>query len=208
MNDADLLDAFVEAFGRHDEMRAADPRLRPDVHALRIGKPGPQGARWRPRRVQLSRRALDRFHERIPLLVPPLYELLVSRFRWAAVEVGPCALLPSPPGRGLSGLEAGIVRESGPGAALLREGFVPFGRGPGGSPDPVCFAAGRRRHDGDVPVVRIEHEALRRRGDARVLSEVAPSFRDLVLCSVEIGRAPVGAGSPGQGLPRRTNRSG
>ena len=63
---------------------------------------------------------------------------------------------------------------------LFSHGLIQFGRAAGGSYDPICFDARRRRTDGDMPIVRLEHEAIlcnERLGDSW---EVARSFRLLV----------------------------
>ena len=184
MSDAALLADFVDAFSRHDEMLAAIPSLHPDAHALRFGKPGRFGERWRPNRVRVGPSSLADLYECLPFRLPRLYELLISGYRWAEVEIGACALLANPPGPGLTGLAEQMFRDTGLTDTLLPNGFLPFGRGAGGNYDPVCFASGRSAGRNDSPVVRLDHEDVLCRGRIKVVSELAPSFRALVEQSI------------------------
>jgi len=184
MTDDALLAAFVAAFGRHDDMLAVTPALSPHAHALRLGKPGRYGERWRPKRVRLGQSALDDLYRRLPVRLPRLYELLITSYRWAEVEVGPCALLASPPGPGLSGLVTQLFRDTGLTDVLHPRGFIPFARGAGGNYDPVCFATQRGATGPDALVVQLDHEDILCSGRVRVVSQLAPSFRALVHASL------------------------
>ncbi|MFN7988647.1 MAG: hypothetical protein U0529_14320 [Thermoanaerobaculia bacterium] len=189
MTDDALLAAFVAAFGRHDDMLAVIPALSPHAHALRLGKPGRYGERWRPKRVRLGHRALDSLYRRVPARLPSLYERLITSYRWAEVEVGPCALLANPPGPGLTGLLAQFFRDPGLTDVLHPRGYIPFARGAGGNYDPVCFATQRGVAGNDAPVVQLDHEEVLCSGRIRVVSELAPSFRALVHASLAITSA-------------------
>jgi hypothetical protein len=184
MSDAALLAAFIDAFSRHDEMLATIPSLHPDVHALRLGKPGRFGERWRPKRVRVGPRALAALYERLPFRLPRLYELLISSDRWAEVEIGACALLANPPGPALIGLADQIFRDTGLTDTLIPNGFLPFARGADGNYDPVCFASRRSAGQNDSPVVQLDHEDILCDRRIKVVSELAPSFRALVEQSI------------------------
>jgi hypothetical protein len=183
MSDAKLLEAFVEAWSKLDEMLEF-PELNPTAHALRRGKPGRFGECWRPRRVHVSSRALTRLYLRLPHRLPALYELLVMSYRWAVVDIRTCTLLANAPGPGLTGLEQEMFLDRGLTDTLIPNGFVPFARASGGHYDPVCFATFRASGSRDCPVVRLDHEAILCHRQIRQVSQIAPTFRELVLHTV------------------------
>ncbi|MFN7987947.1 MAG: hypothetical protein U0529_10770 [Thermoanaerobaculia bacterium] len=187
MTDSELLAAFVAAFERHDDMLVSDPLLDPAAHSLRIGNPGPRGVRWRVKPVHLTHRALERFYSHVPGRLPRLYEQLITSYRWADVDIGACTLLGNPPAEGLSGLTASILRDRILTDTLFPNGLIPFARASGGRYDPVCFATRRPQHGTDVPVVRVDHEQVRRFRRVHIVAEVAPSFRALVQSTIETG---------------------
>jgi len=160
------------------------PDLNPAAWALRRGKAGPLGARWRPKRVVTQQAALASLYSTLPARLPALYESLVLTYRWAEVEIGSCALLANPPGPGLVGLLAEITKDPAFVATLLPKGFIPFGRGSGGEYDPICFDTASSPGSGESRIVQLEHEDILCRGRITVVSEVAPSFRSLVLQAI------------------------
>jgi hypothetical protein len=184
LKDVDLLEAFVASFATHDEMSVVLPDLDPAGWALRRGKAGRLGARWRPKRVVTQRAALSILYSTLPTRLPGLYESLVLTYRWAQVEIGSCALLANPPGRGLGGLLAEITKDPAFVATLLPKGFIPFARGSGGEYDPVCFDTASSPSPEESHIVQLEHEDILCHGRITVVSEVAPSFRSLVLQAI------------------------
>ena len=70
--------------------------------------------------------------------------------------------------------------------ALLPAGLIPFARPAGGSYDPVCFNIQKRRGKRDCQVVRVDHEEILCNSRIGRLTEVAPSFYDLVTRTLEM----------------------
>jgi hypothetical protein len=199
-SDDALLRRFVESFAVFDQM-AAWRELDPHAWGLRLGKPGPHGYAWRPRRVHLPGSALESLHRCAQRRYPPLFERLLLSYRWAAVELPTCCLLASPRSRGLEGFVHEVFRDQGLTETLLPAGYLPFARGSGGSYDPVCFAS--IGSDGDAPAVQLDHEAILIGQTISVVRRLAPSFRQLVLDTLdEAGRRadqqpPLRTGGPG-----------
>ena len=118
---------------------------------------------------------------RLPARLPPLYRQLILAYRYPRATVGGVYLLANPPSPGLTGLEAAMFRDELLSRVLLRHGYLQFGSGGGGlSYDPVCFNAARRRGDGDMEVVRLDHEQILCYERIRVQAVLAPSFREFV----------------------------
>ena len=119
---------------------------------------------------------------RLPAPFPPLYRQLILAYRYPRVTVGDVCFLANPPSPGLTGLEAAMFRDELLSRVLLRHGYLQFGSGGGGlSYDPVCFNAARRRGDGDMEVVRLDHEQILCYERIRVQAVLAPSFREFVV---------------------------
>ena len=195
-----LLEQFVLAFGAFDDM-VASKELDPHAWALRRGSPGRFGAAWRPRRVQLAPTALARVHARLPARYPALFERFLSTYRWAEVELHACRLLASPRGRGLSGFVAAVFQDKALVETLLPAGYLQFGKGPGGTYDPVCFDTSRSTGADGSPVIQLDHEEILCWGRLKVVKELAPSFRHLVGEVIESARA-LGV-APRRAPPRR-----
>jgi hypothetical protein len=119
-----------------------------------------------------GREALSALSRSLPCRFPPLFEQLVTSYRWGRTDLGPLTLLANPPGPDLSGLMDGIFRDAALAERLLAAGHLPFAAAPGGA-GPVCFDTARRRPDRDAPVVLVDAEG-------RLLTEIAGSFRQLV----------------------------
>jgi hypothetical protein len=173
-----LLESFVEAFEKLDDLRCTTRQLDPAAWALRIGKSGRDGRRWRPRKLRTAARVLEPLYAGLPGRFPALYEHLVLSYRWAEVDLGRFRLLANPRSRGLEGLRAEVLRDRGLTERLLPLGYIPFGKGPNLNYDPVCFDT-RRRGNRDCPVVQIDHEGILSFYRVEVVAELAPSFRAL-----------------------------
>jgi hypothetical protein len=100
--------------------------------------------------------------------------------RWAEIDLGLLGLLANPLGPGLAGLGEQISRDKGMQAILIPNKCLQFGRAPDLNYDAVCFDWSRRLHDGDCPVVQIDHEEILCNFRFRKVAELAPSFRELM----------------------------
>jgi hypothetical protein len=116
----------------------------------------------------------------LPGSFPPLYEQLVLSYRWTQAELPWYTLLANPAGADLDGLFKQIQADPGLSDVLIPSGYIQFGRGSGGSYDPVCFDTRHRHKDGDCRVVQIDHEQILCNGRIIEVSEVARSFREIV----------------------------
>jgi hypothetical protein len=67
---------------------------------------------------------------------------------------------------------------------LLKNGYIRFGRAAVGHYDPVCLAI-KSRKNRDYKIVRIDHEEVLCSLRIKVMYELAPSFRVLVLKTIE-----------------------
>ena len=177
--DADLLERFVNSFHRFGELLAYEqvpPELDGGLDDSRWAR-----QKWRPAAIATDPAALAPLYRKLPGRFPPLYESLALSYRWLEVELGDTVrLLSNPPGPALQGLLEYITVDRVFVKVLLPLGLIPFGRGCGGSYDPICFDIKHRNAAGDCPVVRVEHEAVL--CDLRLGKtwQVAASFRDLV----------------------------
>lgn len=187
INDKELLAEFVGSFRVLDDLQAHEGPD-PDAWALRAGKPGRFGARWRPRAVRIGRAALERLNARLPHRYPGLFESLLVSYRWATVELPQCALLPSAPGTGLSGFESHVFRDPVLSRCLLAAGYLQFARVRGGSYDPVCFDFSTAKGSSEARVVALDHEAILCHERIVLQSELAPSFRQLATETVLAAR--------------------
>lgn len=175
-SDEALLDAFVAAFEMFDDLTLVGPA---GVAApLVTEEPGAPGLpQWRPLRVSTKRAALDALYRQLPQGLPALFEALLLRWRWAAVDVGAVQLLANPAGNDLSGFVGEVSKDHGLAGVLLPAGFIQFARPARGGYDPVCFDAAHGRTGDDARVVQIDHEELlchqRLRVVARALSNIS-----------------------------------
>jgi hypothetical protein len=134
-----------------------------------------------------DRSELEPIYARLPARFPPLYERLVLSYRWAEVDLGSFRLLANPPGSDLNGLFNEMSKDRFLWDALLKDGFVRFGKGPDIDYDPVCFDIGARRKNGDCRIVKIDHEEILCNSRVKVITEVATSFGKLVTLTIEAG---------------------
>ena len=122
--------------------------------------------------------------------LPPLYEVLILAYRWTQADFGEYRLLPHPPGRDLAGLAEELRQDEGLWRTLLPNGYVRFGMGPDADYDPVCFDFRHRQKNGDCLIVKIDHEEIFCKGRIRIVDELAPNFRSLVLHTIGSIRPP------------------
>jgi hypothetical protein len=180
-----LLEQYVATFERLGDL-SADELLDPIAWLLSFGDRDPQGFKaWRPAKVGTPASCLEQIYRKLPAPFPPLFEGLVLSYRWAEVDLQSYRLLANPPGPKLSGLLEEMSGDSALWEALLPAGYIQFGRGPDIDYDPVCFDMKSRKRSGDCSIVKIDHEEILCNYRVKVVAELAPSFEDLVLQTIQ-----------------------
>jgi hypothetical protein len=184
-----LLSQYIASFEKLDEMREF-PGIYPIAEALAISKPDEYGAvLWRPRRTDPKPELLEPIYAKVPDRFPPLFERLLLTFRWAEVDLQTYTLLVNPPGPDLDGFFRGISKDRGLWEALIPAGYLRFAKVPDMDYDPVCFDLNSRRKNGEMRVVKIDHEEILCNCRVKVVAETAPSFEDLVLQTINFASA-------------------
>jgi hypothetical protein len=185
MQQDELITQFIASFQKFDEMRSTS-ELDPTAWELRTGEPDEYGwIEWRPAKTSADPRNLEPLYAKLSTRFPPLYEQLVLSYRWAEVDLQSFTLLANPPGADLSGLLAEVEKDEGLAESLIRAGYVKFGKGPDMDYDPVCFDIKSRTKHKDYRVVKIDHEEILCKRRVKVVAELAPSFEQLVLQTIE-----------------------
>jgi hypothetical protein len=183
-----LVKRFVNSFEKLDEMSAGQ-EIDPVAWQLAVGEPDRNGfKRWRPIDISTRPEILETFYEKLPARFPPLYECLILNYRWAEVDLKLYRLLANPPGPDLNGLLAGILKDSILSSRLLLAGYIQFGMGPDTDYDPVCFDLSSRKKNGDYGIVKINHEEVLCNDRVKVVAELAPTFEDLILLTINSTR--------------------
>jgi hypothetical protein len=100
--------------------------------------------------------------------------------------------MPNPPGPDLEGFFWGISKDPGLWEALIPAGFLRFGKGPDMNYDAVCFDMNSRRKNGEMRVVKIDSEEILCNYRIQVVAELAQSFEDLVLGTIEAAKGGKG----------------
>lgn len=150
---------------------------------------------WRPAAIQVGVDGLKSFYHSLPSTLPPLYERLITSWRWLEVDLHRIRLFANPPGPALDGLAENIFSDPVFVSHLVKNGFVPFAFDSGERSDqhtynPVCFDTNHRNERGDCPIMGFEHESMLsfdRLGDSWVLW---PSFRDLIMETIKVANRP------------------
>ena len=186
MNDhAELIDKFIASFEVVAENLDVFKTIDSIAAPLAVGPTNEYGQRrWRPIKVQTDLTALDPVYAKLPARFPPLYEQLVLSYRWADVDLQKFTLLANPPGDELSGSLQKIMKAKGLWETLIPNGYIQFGKGSDMDYDPVCFDISSRKNR-DYRIVKIDHEEILCNYRIKVVSEIAPSFRALVLQTIE-----------------------
>jgi hypothetical protein len=139
---------------------------------------------WRPARLKTDPAQVESLYAKLPARFPPLYERLLLTYRWDMVDLELLRLLPNPPGDNFSGLLAN--EKNFLSNFLIRAGCIRFGLGADIDFDPICFELKSRKKNKEFRIVKIDHEDILCREKLTVVSEVAPTFRDLVLKVIEM----------------------
>jgi hypothetical protein len=190
--DAELLQKYVATFRTWDdqivfEYEAPPPEL---VVAMRP-ECDDDYTRWQAIRCSTLPAAVEALERALPGSLPSLYRELVLSYRYLEVELGRYRLLANPPSEGLDGLREAMFRDQFLFPTLLHHGYIQFGRGPDYNYDPVCFNAAGRRHNGELEVVRLDHEQILCYERIKIVERLAGSFRELVEETIERSQAAV-----------------
>ena len=144
-----------------------------------------------PRQITTPPQALEALYDGLKLPgqgsagLPSLYETLLLSYRWAEADLTAYRLLANEPDDDFAPLLSAMQADKHLLATLTANGFVPFGKGPDTSHDPVCFDFKRRQTSGDCPIVRLDHEAILCHGRIGAVTELAPNFRSLVISTIK-----------------------
>jgi len=185
MAEDELIERFIASFAKLDQM-AEFPEIYPLVRQLAVGGLDSYGRlHWRPKKVQTDLSQLEPLLAKLPARFPPLFEQLVLSYRWAEVDLQLLRLLPNPLGTDLRGLLSEMTKDPALWENLLASGYIQFGRGTDMDYDPVCFNIRSRTRDRDYKIVKIDHEEILCNNRVKVVAELAPSFRQLILQTIE-----------------------
>jgi hypothetical protein len=187
MNNAELLEKFVNSFSKLDQMTVRAQESDPVAWELRSGEVAEYGlSRWRPVKSKTNRALLEPLYANLPARFPPLYEELVLSYRWVTVDLELFRLLANPPSPDLNRLAEVITADDGLQESLVPAGYMQFGQGPDIDYDPVSFDIKSHSKNGDYRIVKIDHEEILCNYRVKVVSEGAPSFYELVLRTIEL----------------------
>lgn len=181
--EAELAGRFIASFEKLDDMSVFQ-ETDPVGWSMATDEPDEYGFKhWRPIRVETPPECLEPLYSKLPARFPPLFERLVLSYRWADVDLQLFTLLANPPGPSLEGLLSGRDRYLWP--FLLRSGYIQFAKGPDMDYDPVCFDISSRTKAKDYRIVKIDHEEVLCNDRLKIVRELAPSFEQLVLQTIE-----------------------
>lgn len=181
----ELIAQFVASFEKLDDM-IFFPHLDPIAAQLAVREPDELGyTHWRPVRVTPEPEQLEPIYAKLPARFPPVFEQLVLSYRWDEVDLGLFRLLPNPPGPDLKGFLQEMSRDPAIWKALLPAGFMQFGKGADINYDPVRFDISSRKRNREFKIMRIDHEEILCNDRVKVVEELAPTFRDLVLRTID-----------------------
>jgi hypothetical protein len=184
----ELIAQFVASFEKLDHLTVCSA-VYPIAPQLAVGEPDEWGYTWwRPVRVTAEPALLEPFYAKLPARFPPLFEELVLSYRWLEVDLGSFRLLSNPPEANLNGLLQEMSRDPAIWSALLPAGLMQFAKGTDMNYDPVCFDIKSRKKNREFKIVRIDHEEILCNNRVKVVEEVAPTFRDLVLRTIDAAK--------------------
>ena len=103
----------------------------------------------------------------------------------ADVDLGSYRLLGNPLGPDLSRLLDKMLKDKFLSACLLKNGYIPFGKGPDIDYDPVCFDLKSRKKNREFSIVKLDHEEILCNERIKVVAELAPTFEQLVKTTIE-----------------------
>jgi hypothetical protein len=179
-SDEILRQRFVATFEKLDKSIDTDRSITSNTGELQSDGLDDFGYKPKPVQFQTVSTAIDLLYQSLPLRFPPLFEKLLLSYRWPEVDLGRYRLAANLPGSDLSGFFNEISRDQYLWETLISAKYLPFGKGSNIDYDPVCFdtasRTGRKRR-----IVKIDHEEILCNSKIKIVSELAPSFLDLVL---------------------------
>jgi hypothetical protein len=179
-----LVERFIDSFGKLDDLTAFDTD--PVAGELTIGEPDQFGFKhWRPSKFSTDEASIEQLYANLPGRFPRLFELLLLSYRWAEVDLGLYRLLANPPGPGLGGFLQRMSKDPALWKCLMPAGYLQFGKGPDNDYDPVCFDMRSRNKNGDRRIVKIDHEEVLCNDRVKIRSELAPSFEQLMVRTID-----------------------
>jgi hypothetical protein len=185
MNDEELLEKYVATFPVFDEM-VADEFSLPTALQFAVEETDLYDRKlWKPVRVETPVSQLDELYAELPARFPRLFERMVLSYRWAEVDLGAYRLLANPAGHDFNGFFQQMTNDPVIWDALLPLGFMQFGKGPDLDYDPVCFDIKTRKQGRDCRIVKIDHEEILCNNRIKVVAELAASFYQLVLQTID-----------------------
>jgi len=143
------------------------------------------GTVWRPILQTTDATMLNPLYAKLPARFPRLYEKLLLTYRWAEVDLGCYRLFGNPLGTDFLGLLHEISKDKVLSTCLLKNGYIPFGKGPDIDYDPVCFDLKSRKKNREFTIVKLDHEEILCNERTRVVAELAPTFEQLVRKTIE-----------------------
>ena len=180
-----LVEQFIASFEKLGKL-IAEEVSDPIAWQLATGDRDQYGCRrWRPIKVHTEFSSFEPIYSLLPARFPPLFERLVLSYRWAEVDLQSYRLLANPPGHGLGALLQQMSKDAIMWKCLLEVGYIQFGKGPDIDYDPICFDIGARRKDKDCSIVKIDHEQILCNGRVTIVAELAPSFEQLLIRTVD-----------------------
>jgi hypothetical protein len=186
-----LLDQFVACWRKLDGYD-----LRESIDDLSFSLPSDSPLRadahhWRPLQLATDKSMLDAVYAKLPARFPPLYEQLVLSYRWLEVDLQWYRLHANPPGPDLSGVLGRILKDEFLSGFLLKNGYIPFGKGGDMDYDPICFDLKARKKNREFEIVKLDHEEILCNEHLRVVAKLAPSFEQLVVQTIHLAAEPV-----------------
>jgi hypothetical protein len=182
-----LIEEFIACWEKLDGFNVI-ANLDDTVSNFSTGETNELDEKWRPLLQESSHDMLDSLYAKLPARFPPLYEQLVLMYRWPEVDLGSYRLLGNPPGPDLSGLLQNILRDKFLSTFLLKNGYMPFGKGPDMDYDPVCFDLASHKKNREFTIVKVDHEETLCNERIKVVAELAPTFEQLVRNTIEAAR--------------------
>jgi hypothetical protein len=184
---SNLLEQFVGCWEKLDRF-SVDASLDPLASQFATGEENQFSEKlWCPIPQATDRSMLEPLYAKLPARFPPLYEQLVLTYRWADVDLGTYRLLGNPLGPSVLGLLDKMLKDKFLSTCLLKNGFIPFGKGPDIDYDPVCFDLGARKKNREFAIVKLDHEEILCNERIKVVAELAPTFEQLLIATIEVG---------------------
>ncbi len=179
-----LLEQFVGCWEKLD-LFSLDESLDPLASQFSTGEKNEFGGQlWRPISQATDSSMLEPLYTKLPARFPPLYERLVLTYRWAEVDLGSYRLFGNPLGPDLSGLLHEMLKNKFLSTFLLKNGYIPFGKGPDIDYDPVCFDLKSRKKNREFSIIKLDHEEILCNERLKVVAELAPTFEQLVVNTI------------------------